>query len=149
MQAEYRFQASAEWTSGRRGQVSGATAPRLEFSAPPEFQGQAGIWSPEDFFLAAIVTCFITTFRAIAEFSKFPFQGLRATAEGVLQKGDGGYKFTEVHLRPVLTVEQEDDRERAQRLLEKAERACLISRSIQSKIVFEPKVETRSFAPAN
>jgi peroxiredoxin-like protein len=142
MDSEYRFRARAEWTADRRGRVQGdPIAPELDFAAPPEFQGVPGVWSPEHFFVAAVATCFITTFRAIAEFSKFKFDGLTVTGEGVLEKGDGGYKFTRIFLQPVLTIERKEDRERAQRLLEKAERSCLISRSIHSEIVLQPTVE--------
>lgn len=142
MDSGYRFHARAEWTSDRRGKVKGdLAAPELEFAAPPEFHGVAGLWSPEHFFVAAVVSCFITTFRAIAEFSKFNFDGLAVAGEGVLEKGEGGYRFTRVLLQPVLTIEREEDRERAQRLLEKAEKSCLVSRSIQSEVVLQPTVE--------
>jgi peroxiredoxin-like protein len=142
MNSEYRFHAKAEWIVDRRGRVEGdPLAPRLDFAAPPEFQGVPGVWSPEHFFLAAIAGCFVTTFRAIAEFSKFNFDGLAVSAEGVLEKAEGGYKFTRIFLQPALTIEHEEDRERAQRLLEKAERSCLISRSIQSEVVLQPSIE--------
>jgi peroxiredoxin-like protein len=142
MSSEYRFRARGEWTSDRRGRVQGdAEAPELDFGAPPEFQGAPGVWSPEHLLVAAVVTCFITTFQAIADFSKFKFDGLKVVGEGVLEKGEGGYKFTRIFLQPVLTIEREEDRERAQRLLEKAERSCLISRSLQSEIVLQPTVE--------
>lgn len=142
MDSEYRFHAKAEWTADSRGWVQGdPIAPGLDFAAPSEFRGVPGLWSPEHFFVAAVVTCFITTFRAIAEFSKFKFDGLTVTGEGVLEKGEGGYKFTRIFLQLVLTIEREEDRERAQRLLEKAERSCLISRSIQSEIVLQPTLE--------
>jgi peroxiredoxin-like protein len=142
MNSSYRFHATAEWISDRRGRVEGdPLAPGLDFAAPPEFQGFPGVWSPEHFFVAAVTTCFITTFRAIAEFSKFKFAGLTVTGEGLLEKGEGGYKFTHIVLRPVLKIDRAEDRERGQRLLEKAERSCLISRSIQSDVVLQPTVE--------
>jgi organic hydroperoxide reductase OsmC/OhrA len=40
----------------------------------------------------------------------------------------------------VVTIDREEDRERAARLLEKAERSCLIARSIQATFVLEPKI---------
>jgi peroxiredoxin-like protein len=144
MADEYRFRVDADWTQDRQGKVRGHSgAPELNFSAPPEFHGVGGIWSPEDFFLAAVATCFITTFRAIAEFSKFNFEVLRVSSEGLVNKQEGGYKFSRVVVRPILTIELEQDRDRALRLLEKAERSCLVSRSLQSELVLEPLVEIR------
>ena len=141
MNTSYRFATNAVWTEGRHGVVRGeAGRPQLEFSAPPEFQGQAGFWTPEHFFLAAVATCFITTFRAIAEFSKFDVEALEVGVEGTVEKGEGGFHFTRVVVRPLLTVHLEADRERALRLLEKAEHSCLVSRSLRSEIVLEPTV---------
>ncbi len=128
-------------TALKAGEVSGTPdLPALSFSAPPEFKGRDGVWTPEHFFTAAIATCFVTTFDAIAEFSKFSFEGLRVSTEGVLEKTETGYRFTTVYVRPQLTINNEADRERALRLLEKAERACLISKSVSSAIVLQPQV---------
>jgi peroxiredoxin-like protein len=141
MNTSYRFAANAAWTEGRHGVVSGdPRTVKLEFSAPPEFQGHAGFWTPEHFFLAAVATCFITTFRAIAEFSKFDVEALEVGVEGTVERGEGGFHFTRVVVRPLLTLHLEADRERALRLLEKAERSCLVSRSLRSEIVLEPTV---------
>jgi peroxiredoxin-like protein len=147
METGYRFHAKAEWVSDIRGRVEAdPQAPRLDFAPPPEFHGVPGVWSPEHFFMAAVTTCLIATFRAIAEFSKFSFTGLTVTGEGLVEKGEGGYKFTRITLRPVLKVEREEDAERGRRLLEKAERSCLISRSIQSQIELQPTVEVSPVA---
>jgi organic hydroperoxide reductase OsmC/OhrA len=62
------------------------------------------------------------------------------SAEGILEKAEGGYRFTEVLLHPQLTINSEANRDRALRLLEKAEHACLISRSVSSKIVMLPEI---------
>ena len=138
---DYRYYASAYWTEGRKGVVEaeGVAAP-LTFSAPPEFQGEAGVWTPEHFFAAAIGTCFVTTFNAIADYSKLEYQGLQVEVEAVLEKEEGGFSFTRVIVQPILTIGAEADRERAIRLLEKAERACLISRSIRSQIELQPEI---------
>jgi organic hydroperoxide reductase OsmC/OhrA len=44
-------------------------------------------------------------------------------------------------LQPTVALPKEADKERAERIIHKAEAACLISNSITSAIVFEPKVE--------
>lgn len=38
--------------------------------------------------MAAAASCFVTTFRAIAEFSKFEAAALEISVEGVVEKGD-------------------------------------------------------------
>jgi peroxiredoxin-like protein len=141
MNTSFSFVSSAHLTGGRRGVVRGhEVEPAIHFSSPPEFQGEAGIWTPEHFFTSAVATCFIMTFQAIAAFSKFEAQALEVSVEGQVEKGEGGFRFTRVTVRPVLTIANESDRERGLRLMEKAEKGCLVSRSLQSQIVLEPRV---------
>ncbi len=141
MNASYHYTSTAQWTAARRGVVNGESAGQpVEFSSPPEFQGQAGLWTPEHFLVAAVAACFVTTFLTIAEISKFAPLLLEVPASGAVEKAEGGFQFTRVVLRPVLTIAQESDRDRAHRLLEKAERSCLVSRSLRSEVVLEPTV---------
>jgi peroxiredoxin-like protein len=141
---DYHYHTRAHWTDGRKGSVSaeGIDAP-LRFSAPPEFMGEAGTWTPEHFLAAAVASCFVTTFKAIAEFSKFDFLSLQVEIEAILEKEQGGYSFTKVVVQPILEVAAASDRERAARLFEKAERACLISRSLKSQIELQPEILVR------
>ena len=149
MTPSYSFKVDAQWSGGRRGFVEGEPdVPRIHFAAPPQFQGENGFWTPEHFLLAAATSCFVTTFRAIAEISKFEFIGLEVSAEGIVEKGEGGFQFTRITLQPVLTVARESDQERGARLLEKAERSCLVSRSLKGQIVMQPQVHVAAPAMA-
>ena len=141
MASSYRYQMTARWTTGRHGVAENASIqPKLDFAPPPEFQGEAGCWTPEYMLLAAVAACFVTTFLAIAGFSKFDLARLEVQADGEIEKAEGGFLFTRIYVRPTLTLRQEKDRDRGLRLLEKAERACLISRSLQSQIILEPEI---------
>jgi peroxiredoxin-like protein len=141
MAERHEYEIIGRWSGGRDGTLESHTLNHvLEFSAPPEFHGHAGIWTPEHMLVGAVASCFINTFAAISEFSKFAFVSLRLEAKGVLEKGEGGYRFTEIFLYPELTITRPEDRERAQRLLEKAERACLITRSLSSKVTTTPTI---------
>jgi uncharacterized OsmC-like protein len=82
----------------------------------------------------------VATFRTVAERSKVEFHGLEVPVEGILEREEGGYRFTEIFIRPALTITREEDRGKALRLLEKAEKACLISRSLASQLHLEPKL---------
>jgi organic hydroperoxide reductase OsmC/OhrA len=85
----------------------------------------------------------MTTFLAIAENSKFGFVDFVSNADGKLEKVDGRFMISEIVLAPVITISKEEDRERAIRILEKSEAACLISNSVKSNIVFKPDVRVR------
>jgi peroxiredoxin-like protein len=113
----------------------------IEVATPPEFaKGMLGIWSPEHLLVAAVESCLMTTFLAIAENSKLALESFESNAVGKLEMVDGKYMMSEITLSPVVEIENEADRERAERILAKSDVACLISNSVKSKIIFQPKV---------
>jgi peroxiredoxin-like protein len=141
MAKSHSYQAAAHWTQHQRGIVEAESIPRtINFAAPPEFGGEPGLWTPEHLLLASVSTCFVATLRAVAEASKLEIDRIEVPVEGTIEKLEGGFKFTRVVLRPSVTIAREEDRERTGRLLEKAERICLVSRSLNCAIVLEPRI---------
>lgn len=102
------------------------------------------MWSPEHLYTAAAVSCFMTTFLAVAEFSQFSHEGLSCDAEGILDKVEGKFRMTEIRLRPVLRISDEGQRGKAMRIMEKAKAACLISNSMKTEVSMVPTVEVVS-----
>lgn len=98
------------------------------------------IWSPEHLFTAAVSSCLMTTFLAITENSKLEFVSFKCESKGIMDRVDGKYAMTEVHLFPEVVIIDATQKERMERVIEKSEKACLISNSITSKIVMESKV---------
>ncbi len=137
----YFYDTSIVWREKRRGEASSPGLPPLSFSTPPEFSGEAGFWSPEHLYVLSAETCLMATFVAIAEISKLAVRAYSSSAKGKLEWVEGeGLKFTEIELRPLVEVEKEADRERALRLMEKAEKNCLIGRSMNTRLVVHPEV---------
>ncbi len=149
MENSYSYRTSGYWILARRGIVSAEGVPQaVEFAAPPEFGGETEMWTPETFFLAAVASCYVTTFRAISEHSKFDSVALDVTVDGTIEKQTGGYRFTTVTVKPVLTVASEEDRDKGLKLLLKSEAACLISRSLNSHVSVEPTVQVSKLVGA-
>jgi organic hydroperoxide reductase OsmC/OhrA len=136
------------WKVGRSGMMCSpelsspeASLGCIEVATPPQFpKGIPGIWSPEHLFTASVASCFMTTFLSIAENSKLKFGYFTCHAKGKLESVNGKLEMTEVQLFPEVSVLNEDERSRAQRVLEKTEHACLISNSIRSKVLAVPTV---------
>ena len=140
----YFYQTEVEWAGEKRGHLGSAGLPDIQVAAPPEFKGHEKTWTPEHLFVAAVSSCFMTTFLAIAELSKLEFISFSASATGKLEKAEGrGFMITEVTVRPRLTLLRGQDVERASRILEKAERNCLISNSISSAVRLEPEINVQ------
>lgn len=131
------------WQENRKGILSSQVLnDKLEVATPPEFpKGMEGIWSPEHLLVAAVNSCLMTTFLAIAENSKLDFLSFKSSAAGKLEQVEGKFIISEVELKPEVIIEKEDQVWRAETVLQKSEANCLISNSVKSKIIFNPVVK--------
>ena len=150
MENQYRHHASAQFHQHDRSFVSleQGTPRVIHFSAPPEFGGEPGVWTPEHFLLAAVASCFVETFKAVARASKLEFQGIEVGVDGLMEKDAGGLRFTRISIRPAVIIYDEAAQELALRVLSKAERNCLITRSLSSAVELESKILAERLVPA-
>jgi peroxiredoxin-like protein len=130
----YTYHTSVKWTEQRKGVISCAGKPDIQVATPPEFKGHEGIWSPEDLFVASANTCVMTTFLAVAERAGLAFQSYESSAEGRLELVEGKFQFTEITVKPVITLPPGGDAAKAKELIEKAEANCLISNSMKARV---------------
>jgi organic hydroperoxide reductase OsmC/OhrA len=138
------YTVDVNWNSDRKGVMCSPELNKeggncIEVATPPEFpKGIPDIWSPEHLFTASVSSCLMTTFLAIAENSKLNFSNFSCRSIGKLEQLEGKYMMSEIILEPTVTIVDEKDREKAERILIKSEAACLISNSIKSKITLIP-----------
>ena len=142
----YFYRTQIEWGKRRRGQVQVPGLPALAVSTPPEFNGEAGFWTPEHLFVASAEACLMATFVGIAEKSRLAVAGYRSSARGKLEFIDGGLRFTEILISPVVELEKAGDRELAERVLAKAAKSCLIANSMAVEMKVEPEFAVRAAA---
>jgi organic hydroperoxide reductase OsmC/OhrA len=147
---EHFYNIDIAWSQDRRGmmcspELNASTANTkgcIEVATPPEFpKGIRGIWSPEHLFTAAVSSCLMTTFLAVAENSKLDFVSFQCSAKGKLEQVDGKFLMTEVQLFPLIVIREEKDRDRAVRVLQKSESNCLITNSVEATVVIHPNVQ--------
>lgn len=78
---EHQYRVTAWWTSGRAGLAKADRAPNaIHFTAPAQFGGLEGRWTPEELLLAAVASCFTTTLRSIATGRQIDFTDLEVEA---------------------------------------------------------------------
>lgn len=141
MENVHYYNTTVKWEADRLGELTEPTLPSIKVATPPEFpKGVPNIWSPEHLFVASANICLMTTFLAIAENSKLDFTSYSCHGMGKLEKIDGMFMITEIELKPRIVVAQEKEIERAERIIEKSEKACLISNSMKTKIILKPEI---------
>jgi len=145
MEVHY-YNVNINWDTDRKGvmcspELNTTTDNCIHVATPPEFpKGMPDIWSPEHLFTAAVSSCLMTTFLAIAENFRLEFTSFSCLSKGKLEQVDGKFMMTEIILEPTVTITDEANREKAGRVLQKSEAACLISNSIKSKVTMIPTV---------
>jgi organic hydroperoxide reductase OsmC/OhrA len=127
----HKYSISATATAAGLVTLSGAGLPDIASAPPVEFDGPGDQWSPEGLLCAALADCFILTFRAIARASKYEWQELSCRVEGLLERAEGLAQFTAFTTHAVLKLPAGADGAKAQALMEKAEKGCLIANSVR------------------
>ncbi|MEN9523482.1 MAG: hypothetical protein RL065_1859 [Bacteroidota bacterium] len=142
MAIEHLYDVKVSWLSDRKGSMSSSELTQaIEVATPPEFpKGIPNVWSPEHLLIAAANSCLMTTFLAIAGNFKLNFVSFESNGIGKLEMVENKYMISEITLKPTLVIDISTEKEKAEKVLQKAEAACLISNSIKSKIIFEPIV---------
>jgi len=134
----FKYLVSVRWTGEKKGALAVSGKPPVEVATPPEFKGHEGIWSPEDLYVAAVNSCIMTTFLAFAGREGLAFEEYGSEAEGLLEFVEGKFTFTKIVVRPRIVLRPGEDRAKAEEILHKADRNCLVSNSIRTEVTLEP-----------
>ncbi len=144
------YNTTVNWKGEHWGYIKMGNGPEMDFSAPPDALGHAGVLTPEDAFVAAVNTCVMMMFIWSAERFKLDLVSYECRAEGTkLIELDRTETFTQVVLHPRIVVrtdaaEREGVLKRLQRALDSAVKYSLVANSIKSKLVLEPEIVTTS-----
>lgn len=116
------------------------SSPRLEdiaSLAPAEFGGPGDLWSPETFLSAAVASCFILTFRAVARGARFEFNDIKCEVDAVLDRVEKVTRFTDYNIKVTLHVPAGTDLKKAERLTLRSEQICLVTNSLNGECHIE------------
>lgn len=143
--ATYRTRVT--WKGEHWGHIQMGNGPEMDFSAPPDAQGHAGVLTPEDAFVAAVNTCITMMFLWTAERFKLDLVSYDCEAEGTkLIELNRTEIFASVRLRPRIVLRARDQEKSsiekvARRALESAQKYSLVANSIKSEVRIDPLIE--------
>lgn len=138
----HTYQVHLKWKEGRMGEVSSPELEQtIECATPPEFaNGVPNIWSPEHFYAAAINSCFMTTFLAIAESSRIEFESFQCETEITLEIVDKKFMITKAKIQPKVILKDSDKKDRMSRVLDKTKEHCLVTNSMKTEVTLVPEI---------
>ena len=109
-------------------------------SANPAYLGSEQPVDPEEAFVAAISSCHMLTFLAIAAKKRLVVDSYLDHAVGVMAKNEAGrMAITQVTLHPKIVFDGETpDAEALERMHHRAHQECFIANSVATEITVEP-----------
>jgi organic hydroperoxide reductase OsmC/OhrA len=140
------YHTTVNWKGEHWGRIRLGNGPEMDFSAPPDAHGHAGVLTPEDAFVAAVNTCIMMMFIWTAERFKLDLVSYECRAEGTkLIELDRTEIFTKILLRPNIAVrcemsQKEITVKRVVRALETAQKYSLVANSVKSVVLVEPQI---------
>ncbi len=126
--------------------ASAAGLADLTTAPPAEYDGPGDAWSPEHLLLAAVSSCFLFTFRAVAKASHVDFVEVEAVTAGTVDRTGGVTRFTDIVVRPTITTPAGADGAAVQRAIDKAASRCLVSSSLNTRVRLEPTIRQSAAA---
>jgi organic hydroperoxide reductase OsmC/OhrA len=149
----HTYQVTVTWT-GNRGEgtanyrayardhlIEAAGKPQIPGSADPTFHGDKTRWNPEDLLLAALSACHKLSYLHFCAVSGIVVTDYVDHAEGRMEEdGKDGGRFTEVTLRPRITIQPGGDIALAERLHHIAHEKCFIATSVNFPVLCEPEI---------
>lgn len=130
----FRYATRIEWAGGRGGTGSAEGKPTFRVASPPEFKGEAGVWSPEDLLVQAANACTMTTFLSFANRKGLPLVGYASQAEGLLEFSEGKYRFTRIDIQVQIRLKAGGPADEALKVLHDAHESCLIANSLRATV---------------
>ncbi|AQQ54456.1 OsmC family protein [Planococcus lenghuensis] len=136
--AIHSFHLKADWP-GNRNDIGTIETGNLktQISIPPEMDGPGVGTNPDEMLLGAAATCYIITLAAMMERSKLAKESLTMESEGLVDVTNGIITYKTIIHRPRIVLKadaSEKDVALCQRLAEKAESSCMITRAIQGNV---------------
>jgi organic hydroperoxide reductase OsmC/OhrA len=114
---------------------------KIECSSDPVFLGDKTKYNPEDMLVASASACHMLTYLHLCADSGVIVTDYKDDAEGTMaEEANGGGRFTEIMLHPVVTVKEKAMAEKAMDLHHKAGQMCFIANSCNFPIKHEPVI---------
>lgn len=153
MPQEHSYTVDVEWSGSTEGYaaysrdhtVRSAAGTVLAGSADPAFRGDPTRWNPEQLLVSALAQCHMLWFLGLAANAGVVVTGYVDHAVGrMTEHRDGAGEFTEVVLRPHVTVRGDVAPDTIDRLHHRAHEKCFIARSVNFPVRCEPAPVTDS-----
>lgn len=139
--AEHEFHLKASWPGGRNNEgFIEAENLKTKISIPQEMDGPGVGTNPDEMLLGAAATCYIITLGAMIERAELPLKDMSLDSVGIVDVTKGIFTYKKIIHKPTVALKEgatEKEYERLKKLVQQAERSCMISRAIKGNVEIE------------
>ena len=125
---------------GRQLLIRSGEKEPLEGSADPTFHGDRDRWNPEELLVSALAQCHMLSYLHMAVRAGVVVTEYTDSAVGTMRQEGIGGRFTEVVLRPRVTVADASMVDAARAAHAEASDACFIANSVNFPVRHEPEI---------
>lgn len=153
MAGDHHYQATLRWTGNQGEGTKGlksyqrgfdieiAGKPTLHGSSDPSYMGDASLHNPEDLLMASLSSCHMLWYLHFCSVNGISVLAYVDAAEGTMvTHKDGSGEFSEVVLKPKITIAQGGDVQKADELHKRAHEMCFIARSVNFPVRWEAEI---------
>ena len=127
-------------TYSRECRVDFAGKPSLRGTSAAAFRGDPALTNPEDLLVASLSMCHFLSYVALCAFKGVNVISYEDDALGTMERVEKTFKFTDVLLKPRVTIAPGSDPEVARSLHERAHHDCFIANSVNFPVRNEPVI---------
>jgi organic hydroperoxide reductase OsmC/OhrA len=149
---KHEFACRLVWTGARQGGTTSyetySRECRVDFDGKPSlrgtsaavFRGDPALPNPEDLLVASLSMCHFLSYVALSARKGVPVIAYEDAAVGVMERAEATFKYTDVLLRPRVTIAPGSDPGLARSLHERAHHECFIASSVNFPVRNEPVI---------
>lgn len=139
--ANHHFHLKADWPGGRNseGYIEAGNL-QTKISIPPEMDGPGVGTNPDEMLLGAASTCYLITLAAMIERAALPLKDMSLESEGIVDVTNGVITYKKIIHKPAVVLDNhatDKEHHKLKKLVEKAEKSCMISRAVQGNVEIE------------
>ncbi len=150
--SEHHFECHLVWTGASKGGTTSYDSysrecrvdipgkPSIRATSAAAFRGDASLPNPEDLLVASLSICHFLSYVALCARGGVNVTAYEDDASGTMSRFERGFHFTDVLLRPRVTIAAGSDPEKARALHHKAHETCFIANSVNFPVRNEPEI---------
>jgi organic hydroperoxide reductase OsmC/OhrA len=153
MTKNHSYQVEVQWTGNtgkgtqsyrayeRSHEIKSGDKPLILGSSDPNFRGDKTKYNPEELLVASLASCHMLWYLHLCSEAKIVVVDYCDRAVGtMIETQDGGGRFAEVILKPIVTITSTNDPAIATSLHEQAHHLCFIANSVNFPVGCEPSI---------